>query len=305
MKRTALAALVSLGLLGAACANSASGTGAAGDSSGQSHPTGADQLVVRISSGGGFIAPTFTMTQVPQFSLMGNGIAITPGAVPEIYPGPAIAPLFSQQLSPEAVDAILALARTDGLLNGSTDYNDMGSVGIADASTTTITVVADGQTHTFNFYALGALGALGQKKPEHMSQQEFDARTKAQDFSNKAGDLTWLPSGSVSRPAPYVPTGVRVFVGEYHADPNLSEPSTEWPLDTQLADFGEAVKAAASNGSLNPGAGQPSRCGTVTGQELTSVLPSIDKANQLTPWKSGDQTYALLFRPLLPDESGC
>jgi hypothetical protein len=302
MKRTALAALLSLGLLGAACANSAPGTGVAGDGSGPSRPTGADQLVVRISSGGGFIAPTFTVTQVPQFSLMGNGIAITPGAVPEIYPGPAIAPLFSQQLTPDAVDAILALARTDGLLNGSHDYANMGSVGIADASTTTITVVADGGTHTFNFYALGD---PGQNKPEHMGQQESDARTKAQDFSNKVGDLTWLPSGSAAQPAPYLPTGVRVFVGDYHADPSLTEPSTEWPLDTSLADFGDAMKGAVSNGSLNTAAVQPSRCGTVTGQDLTSVLPLIDKANQLTPWKSGGRTFGLSFRPLLPDESGC
>jgi hypothetical protein len=258
-------------------------------------------MVVRISVGGGFVSPAYTITQLPQFSLMGDGRAITPGAVPEIYPGPAIAPLFAQQFTPDAVQAILSLADTDGLLAPDRAFTDLGSVGIADAATTTITVVADGQAHTFSFYALSE---LGQKKPDHMSQDEFDARTKAQDFTTKVGDLSWLPAGSAANPAPFVPNAVRVFVSDYQADPNLSEPAIAWPLATGLADFGDAMKGTAG-GALNTDNGLPSRCGAVTGDDFTTLLPLIDQANQLTPWKSDGREYGLLFRPLLPDESGC
>ena len=46
-------------------------------------------------------------------------------------------------------------------------------------------------------------------------------------------------------------------------------------------------------------------CGTVTGGDLATLLPLLQKANQLTPWASGGRRYALTFRPLLPDETGC
>lgn len=301
MKRTFLAATLALGLLGAACANSSSGTGTTpGNGGGSTYPTAPDQVVVRVATGGGFVAPSYSLTQVPQFSLMGDGRAITPGAIPEIYPGPAIAPLFSQRLTPDAVQAILSLAHTDGLLAPSRDFTDMGSVGIADAPTTTITVVADGQTHAFNFYALGE---LGQKKPAQMGRGEFDARTQALDFTKKVGDLSWLPAGSAGNQTPFEPNGVRVFVSDYRADPNMSEPAIEWPLATGLAAFGDVMKGAT--GALNTNNGLPSRCGTVTGSEQTTLMPLIEHANQLSPWKSDGKEYGLLFRPLLPDESGC
>ena len=302
MKRTFIAGLVALGLLSAACANSASSAGPADGGGGMTYPTAPDQVVVRISIGGGFVAPSYTITQLPQFSLMGDGLAITPGAVAEIYPGPAIAPLFGQQLSPDAIQAILSLAGRDGLLSPSRDFTDMGSVGIADAATTTITIVADGQTHTFNFYALAE---LGQKKPDNMNQAEFDARTMAQDFVTKVGDLSWLPGGSAANPAPFVPGAVRVFVSDYQADPNLSEPAIAWPLATNLSDFGDPMQGSGGGGSLNTNNGLPSRCGTVTGSDLTTLMPLIDHANQLSPWKNNGKEYGLLFRPSLPDESGC
>ena len=301
MKRTFLAATMALGFLAVACANSSSaGPGDGGGS--RSYPTAPDQVVVRISAGGGFVAPSYSIRQLPQFSLMGDGSAITPGAIAEIYPSPAIAPLFSQQVTPDGIQAILSLAETDGLLAPSRDYTDLGSIGIADAPTTTFTVVADGQTHTFNFYALGE---LGQKKPDQMSQQEFDARTKAQDFATKTGDLNWLPAGSAAQATPFVPSAVRVFVSDYTPDSTVSEPAIAWPLSTGLAGFGDPMTGATNGGGLNTNNGLPSRCGTVTGADLTTLLPLIDHANELSPWKSNGKEYGLLFRPLLPDESGC
>src|SRR5437773_6563601 len=57
------ATVLSLGLLAAACANASAGDGAADGSTGGttgsdgiSYPTGADRVVLRIESGGGFVA---------------------------------------------------------------------------------------------------------------------------------------------------------------------------------------------------------------------------------------------------------
>ncbi len=291
--RTINAAVVVLGLVAAACAKGP-GAGSPSPSAGSSYsyPTGSDQVVVRIDSGGGFISPDVTLTQLPSYSLMGDGAAITPGAVPAIYPGPAMAPMFQQTYSGPAIEKILQLAKTDGLMGPTKDYTNLGSIGIADAPTTTITVVADGQTHTFHFYALGELGGT---KPPQMSQAEFDARTGALDFSKKTADASWLPAGSVGQSQTYEPTGIRVYSKAYQADPNMTEPAVDWPLSPDLAQFGQPVS----------GAGEPMRCGVVTGSDLATLLPLVEKANQLTPWTSGGKEYTLLFRPLLPDETGC
>ena len=47
------------------------------------------------------------------------------------------------------------------------------------------------------------------------------------------------------------------------------------------------------------------RCGAVAADAATTLLPLAEQANQLTPWTSDGERYALWFRPLLPDESGC
>jgi len=291
--RMIVSAALVLATTAAACANAPAGGSASPSTGAFSYPTRPDQVVVRIDTGGGFISPDVTLTQLPSFSLMGDGAAITPGAVPAIYPGPAMAPMFQQTYSGTAIEQILQLAKTDGLLGPSKDHTDLGSIGIADAPTTTIIVVADGQTHTFRFYALGELGGT---KPPQMSQAEFDARAGALDFSKKTADTGWLPTGSVGSSQTYEPAAIRVYPKTYQADPNMTEPAVDWPLSPGLAQFGQPVSG---------GAGEPMRCGAVTGSDLATLLPLVQTANQLTPWTSGGKEYTLLFRPMLPDETGC
>jgi hypothetical protein len=40
----------------------------------------------------------------------------------------------------------------------------------------------------------------------------------------------------------------------------------------------------------------------VSGQELTKLQALLDNATTITLWTSGQTTYNLYFRPLLPDE---
>ena len=45
---------------------------------------------------------------------------------------------------------------------------------------------------------------------------------------------------------------------------------------------------------------------SISGAEWTDRLgPAAQQANQLTPWISGGRRFHVVFRPLLPDESGC
>lgn len=284
-----------LGVLAAACANAPTSGGPGdgpgdGSSDGISYVPDASQVVLRIELGGGFVPIEWNLTNLPLFSLFGDGLLVTPGPQIQIYPGPALPALTQRRLTPDAIQRLLQAA-IDAGLDANRDYTDLGSVGIADAPTTTFTLTVDGQTYTTRAYALSELGA----KPDEMSAEEYQAREDLLAFQAEATDLSWLPAGSVSDEGSYRPEALRVFVASYRPDQTLTEPPMAWPLDPGLASFGEAVR----NGP------EDMRCGVVSGSEAQTLLAQAEKANQLTPWTSEGARFGLLFRPLLPDESGC
>ena len=246
--------------------------------------------MLRVETGGGFINPASTLNELPQFSLYGDGTSITPGVQIEIYPGPALSEPIATPLTEEGVQALLLAARGAGLFNDAS-YTDLGSVGIADAPTTTFTVNADGSTYTTTVYALGELS----EKPAAMTDAEFEARAKLQAFVAKLGNLgSWLPQGSVGPDQPFEPQGLAIYSGDYQKDPTLHEPSIDWPLQPALADFGAAVPNLPDM-----------RCGVASGSDLATLMPLARGANQLTPWVSASDRFGLTFRPLLPDQSTC
>lgn len=288
-------AAISLGLLAGACANAPTstgdgGTGSGGDGGGISYPTVADQVVLRIEQGGGFVTLQYNLTNTPLFSLFGDGLVVTPGAQIEIYPGPALPTLTQQRLSADAIQQLLRAALDAGL-NTDRNFTDLGSVGISDAATTTFTLTVDGQTHTTKVYALSELGP----KPDGMSQDEYQARQDLSAFQTKATDLSWLPQDAISDQGTYQPSALRLFVSDYQPDPSLAEPPVEWPLSPGLATFGDPLQNGMNE----------IRCGAVVADAAATLLPLVEGANQLTPWTSGGTRYGILFRPLLPDESGC
>ena len=52
-----------------------------------SHPTGADEVVLRVSTGGGFVPIEYNYTMVPEFTLYGDGRIIVHRADPGDIPG--------------------------------------------------------------------------------------------------------------------------------------------------------------------------------------------------------------------------
>lgn len=291
MKVRTIVALGTVAAVMAGCAKATTAPGSGSPSSGGiAHASGAGDLVLQVGNEGGFIAPSFTLTQIPQFSLFGDGSILTPGVEPAIYPGSALPSIQRQVVAEAGIQAILQAAIDAGLKDG-IDHTDLGGTGMADASTTVFTFVADGVTHTVKVYALGGLSA----RPDGMSQAEFNARKALQDFLGSLGTLqTWLPAGSVGASQPFDATGSRLLVSDYQPDAQLKEPAKAWPLGTPLASFGDSTSIMGT------------RCGVVSGQDWTAtLLPLVSNANQLTPWTSGGQRYAISFRPLLPNETGC
>lgn len=263
-------------------------SGGSGSSGDIEHPTGADNLILRMATGGGFVPVEYNLRALPGISLFGDGRLIVEGPVIEIYPGPAMPNLQVSRLTEEAVQAILAEAEKAGLLGADATYDYPC---IADAPTTTFTVAADGSTHAVSAYALGfeqgTTGACGE------AEVDTEARAKLQEFSQKLGDLRWLPDGSMSAQEQYTPTEMRVYVREYQGQPELEQEPAPWPLGS-LGAFGTTDENLPDT-----------RCGVVAGGDIEQLLPDAYAANELTPWTSDGSTYGLIFRPLLPDEHTC
>jgi hypothetical protein len=287
--------VLSLGILAGACANAPTGDGP-GDrgtspgtgATGPTSPSGPGQLVLRIEQIGGFVAVQYNLTRMPMLSLYDDGLYITPGAQIEIYPGPALPALSQQRLSPDAIDLLIQAAIDAGL----NKERDLTTMMVSDMPTTVFTLTIDGQTYTTQVYALDF--DLG-PNPDGMSKDEFQARKDIRAFQAKASDLSWLPDGSVTDQGLYQPTALRVFSSPYQPDPELTQDPIAWPLTPGLDLFGDSEQST-------PGG---MRCGTVDADAAASLLPLAEQANQLTPWTSDGAQYGLLFRPLLPDESGC
>jgi hypothetical protein len=287
MKLRAIAPVALVVLIAAACAEASSTTS---DDGGIAHPTGADQLVLRVETGGGFTAPEYQLRLIPEFNLYGDGTIITPGAQIEIYPPPALPSVQMQPVSEDGVQAILQAA-IDAGVDADHDMSDMGSTMVADAPTTTFTISVNGTTNSFGVYALGMFEG---NCPEGMSAKECDARTALSSFVAQLSDLqSWLPAGSLGETATFEPSGSRVNVGDVRRDADLPQKKVAWPLEPPLASFGEDTSAGY-------------RCGVVTGADWTDTLePLAAGTNELTAWTSDGISYGIVFRPLLPDESGC
>jgi hypothetical protein len=254
------------------------------------HSTARDDVLVRIAFEGGFTPLEWTYTNFPNFSLLGDGTLLVPGAQIELYPGPALPAISSRQVDEAGIQAILEEA-LDAMSKIPGDLNDLGFMGIADAPTTVITVSAGGVDRTIRAYALAEL----RDRPEGMPEQEYRARARLQELVTRLGTLEiWLPNGSLGPETDYESSAARLFVGAYRKVDDLPQEPAAWPLEGTLASFGDA----ADDSGLY-------RCGVVEGTDWAAVREAASRANELTPWTDGETRSTILFRPLLPNETGC
>jgi hypothetical protein len=245
------------------------------------HPTSRVKVVLRISSGGGFVTPQTNLRALPSFTLYGDGTVIVPGVITQMYPGPAIYPLIRSKLRESQVQALLRRAARAGLLaRGPIDY---GTVGVSDMPTTTVLLNAGGRQVKRQAYALGATGGTP------LPARQAAARKALTRF------IAGLPHGVSG--AQYVPRALAVYVApsDGHAQPGASE--VVWPLERNLATAGKRVPSGLNY-----------RCISVGGADAKTLLASLRNANEVSLWSmrpSPGKRYQLIARPLLPDERNC
>jgi|GEM_PF-389691 len=269
------------------------------------HPTGRDEVIIKIEYTGGFVMPQTLMTRLPVFVLFGDGCYVVQGPQIEIYPAPALPNLQETCLSEEGVQEILAKAKDAGLLDGDAEYrNDM----IADAATTVFTVNADGKTSVVSAYALEM--ELGEDP--NISDEDREAREKLLTFmQDMSGVDFWIdPTMIVEEAHEYEIERMQIAVlpADSPSAPMIEEglePQVlEWPLDSDLANFGTPYLTGEFN------------CDVVEGEDLKTLLPKLQEANQLTHWvmasegtpeagENDEDAYILFLRPLFPGEDNC
>lgn len=261
------------------------------------HPTGADELILRIEQVGGFVPVAYTISSIPQFSLYGDGRAIFTGPMIEIFPSPALPNLRQVVLTEAGIQEVLAAARNAGLLDGDKQYsNDM----IADASTTVFTVNSGGKTTTVSAYALGLADN------PRWTEEERTAIAKLQEFASQTFDVTfWLDPASIASPDEAYPIERLQVLAEPTTLPTgtpepgsvENQPPMDWPLSTPIAEALPITDLFGPDMTFN--------CGVIAGADAATLLVAAQQANVLTPWVSEGNSYILYIRPLLPDETGC
>lgn len=250
------------------------------------HPTESADVLLRISTEGGFIPVEYSLTHIPEFTLFGDGTVIVTGPMIEIYPQPALPNLQTTSLSEEAVQKVLAAAKEAGLMANNKDY---GQPTVADAATTTIVVNAEGQSYTSRIYALGFEQDAGQS----LTTDQKKDRAAVSDFIARSFDLGVFQVGTTDWQE-YEFAALAIYV--MPIDPGFQDYSDvqpnrlDWPL-VDLSALGEPVQPQGFKRLV------------VSGEDLKTLQPLLDQATQITLWISGDSEYHLYFRPLLPSET--
>ena len=62
-----------------------------------------DEVVLRIGYEGGFVPAGTSFLNLPTVLVTGDGRVFTPGAVPAVYPGPLLQPMFERSITEQGI----------------------------------------------------------------------------------------------------------------------------------------------------------------------------------------------------------
>ena len=230
--------------------------------------------------------PPIQRFQVEPTSLItSDGLDLVPGAIPMIYPGPLVGPIFSRQVTDAGREQIVGWAKELGLLDGKTDFtgNAMVPGGIAGK----IELTVDGKLVTLTGVPdLPSNGSAAPGSPEAFAE-----------LWRRVASLPETLPGELGPEQPYEPIGYALLVGPPpQPEAGIKGNLQDWPLDAPIATFGSPV----ADGSV--------RCGTAFGADAAALGTSFENANQLSQWVQDPETsatFGLTVRPIVPGEDPC
>jgi hypothetical protein len=252
------------------------------------HPTGPTDVILRMATGGGFVGPGVLLTEIPEFTLYGDGTLIfRDPATSYIEPSPldGVArrtPFRSARLAEAEVQAVLADAIGPGGL-GTAQELYMPCC-IADAPSTVFTLDAGDLDKTVT---VGALGFESPNEgPDHADRKAF------QDLARRL----LAPDLGAATASPYEPADYRGILSG-GVDPGTAVVGTprRWPWMT----FGpEGFQPSADAG----GPLTPTRTLSAADVAALGIADLEGGADSIALKTSDGRVYGLALRPLLPDE---
>jgi hypothetical protein len=226
-----IAVLVVLAALTAACGPSPGPEAASGSPGGSTapagpsatpdpeaivHPTGATDVLLRVTETGGFVPMDHAMANVPLFTMYGDGRVLVVASAGEAAGAPKGAPgmlgnvpvLLETRLDEAGVQAILAAALTDGRLGiAKPDY----AAAAFDLPTTVFEIRAGGIEKTVSVGGLVAEPQPGPDAPVLAGLAELASRLRL-----------------VRAEAPYDPPAWVAVIAEWERDP-AQPAAADWP----------------------------------------------------------------------------
>jgi hypothetical protein len=245
---------------------------------------GPADLVLRITSEPGpEVLPPYGATYLPAVSVFGDGRVITYDPRAYVDARPALPAVQVHLVSQRAVRDIVQMALDAGVWQR--DHYPLPL--LMDADTTRFTALTNRGRLTTSVYGLG--DNAGTMPPDEQVQRQRlgDLRDALLDVTATLGSIDAGPA------QPYQPVALAAVVWAHGAADAGAQ--RDWPGPALPEDLPY---------SANPHS-RTTRCVTVTGTELSSLLAEAGTANESTPWIWNGRAYGMLLRPLLPDESSC
>jgi hypothetical protein len=290
-----LVALVPGALLVAACSSGAPPSPAASGAPSPESPApapGTAGFVIRASWTQA-LPPRSTFGNLPLLVVTTDGRVLTQGPVPEIYPGPLVAPVVERAISTKGVAALLGAAKDAGILRPDGDLT--GGTMMPGAAAARLQVVVDGVVYDL----VGDANAATPCPPTESCPAPVPGTPAAfATFWYRLLDMACWLEAELGPERVHEPAAYAVIVGGPPEAWPGAEPAV-WPVtDPALDVFGAPVKG-------EPG----TRCGMADGDLAVALRPIFAGATQLTPFvatASASATRGLTVRPLLPgDEDPC
>lgn len=226
----------------------------------------------------------------PRYSVYADGRLLSPGIVPAIYPGPALVRVQAVRLTPGEVQALVERALAAGV-SGTTD---LGIPRRAVAVTTRFALTTADGTWVREAHGLSHYWAPPGAHPrDGLTDEQRAGRAALAALVPYLEDVEQRAFGTSAPPEEYEPTALAVLARPW-VEPRsrVSQPVLDWP--------GPALPGEPLDGSADVG------CAVVTGAQTPVVLAAARSGNAATPWRTADGAlWAVIFRPLLPDETGC
>lgn len=241
------------------------------------HPTGAEELVVSLSIGGGLEPIQYAIDDRPSYALYGDGTVLRPSSIDVTYPG-----VDAYRLSEDGIQAVLAAAEAADLLREAVDY---GIPQVYDAPAASLSITVDGRSF---FHGIGAPG-IGDDDPT-LTEAQKEARRREAEFEAFLLALpTDHPELLVEQPHPYDLRAVDVNAWQSEAWEGATV--EDWPLPRPLG----KLRGTGTGGGL---------CGTIAGDDLLRLRTELS-ARRADLWRSGGRTWSIGLRAILPGQRGC